>query len=792
MKKITLLVLALPCLFLSAFGQKNFTQTVRGTVADKSLQSGLPGAVVILLNSNPVIAFPTDENGKFKLLNVPVGRQSFQIRMMGYKDVFINNLEVLSGKENVISVSMEEDLKQVSEVLVQGEKNKLLANNNLAVVSAINMRSAEINRYAGSRSDPSQMASNFAGVATGADQRNDIIVRGNSPWGVLWKMEGVDIPNPNHFALAGNTGGAFSILNNNLLANSDFLTGAFPAEYGNKTAAVFDVKLRKGNNEKRENTFQIGLNGLEFVTEGPLSKAGKGSYLASGRALSFKALDALGVSIGASGIPQYQDGTFKLHLPTGKEGQLSFWGMAGRSSIILNNEKEDMEESYQISRKQDIGSGMYAFGLSHTHHFGEKTMGIVTISASGSTANILSKEKWTDKPDEKSYNQGTKDGQVIGQYVFTHKWNPRNMLKTGLTYRNIYFNNKEHYFDRELDLEVVRLDQKGNSGLFQTYAQWQHRVNEKLTINPGIYFQHFGLSKSASLEPRISATYQASDKDRFSMAGGMHSQTSPLHVYQFRFRDEATGNYNQPNQNLGFSKSLQAVAGYNRSLGNSLNLKAEAYFQHLYNVPVSLSQDTGASTFSILNTGADWGFGAPDSAANKGTGSNYGLELSLEKGLSHGFYFLSNLSLFKSTYKGADGISRSTAFDFGHVANLLAGKEFYLDKDHNRLISVDVKLTHSGGRHYIPVDAEASKRDNKTRYDFANAYKPKLKDYFRTDFKVTYQVNRPKANHNFFIAADNVMNTQNILAQEWNNKKKMVQTYYQLGLFPYLGYRVQF
>ena len=126
------------------------------------------------------------------------------------------------------------------------------------------------------------------------------------------------------------------------------------------------------------------------------------------------------------------------------------------------------------------------------------------------------------------------------------------------------------------------------------------------------------------------------------------------------------------------------------------------------------------------------------------------------------------------------------------MANLLAGKEFYLDKDHNRLISVDVKLTHSGGRHYIPVDAEASKRDNKTRYDFENAYKPKLKDYFRTDFKVTYQVNRPKANHNFFIAADNVMNTQNILAQEWNNKKKMVQTYYQLGLFPYLGYRVQF
>jgi len=792
MRRFIFLFLALPCLFFQTLAQVKLSQTIRGTVLDKNIQSVLPGAVVVLLNSNPVIATSTDADGKFKLPNVPVGHHNLLIRLMGYKEVVINNLEVNTGKENVLNISMEEDLKQAQEVVIEAAKDKSVANNGLAVVSAQNMRSAEINRFAGSRSDPSRMASNYAGVSGGGDQRNDIIVRGNSPWGVLWRLEGVDIPNPNHFSFTGNTGGAFSILNNNLLANSDFLTGAFPAEYGNKTAAVFDVRLRNGNNEKRENTAQIGLNGLEFTTEGPISKGGAGSYMASGRLFSFKALDELGVSIGANGIPQYQDGTFKINLPLKNGNRISLWGIGGQSSIDLLSEKEDIEEEYVTERKEKFTSKMVASGLSYFHKFGEKTMGIATLSASGNSVVIDNKEQWTDKPNLKAFDLRNREGQVLGQYILTHKWNMRHLLKVGATYRQMLFNNQETYFDKDQDLYVNQLAQKGNTGLLQTYAQWQYRITEKTTLNPGLYVQHFALNSKTSVEPRVSALYQASVRDRFSIATGLHSQTSPLFVYQYRFRNDETGNYTQPNQNLGFMKSFQIVAGYQRSLSENLKLKVETYFQHLYNVPVSLSHDTGASSYSIMNTGADYNFYAFDSTVNKGTGKNYGVEISLERFFHKGFYFLANVSLFRSTYKAADGVERSSAFDLGHVANVLAGKEIRLDEGNKRLLSFDFKLTHSGGRHFTPVDREASLRDGKARYDYQNAYSAKAKDYFRTDVKIAYHVNRPKANHNFFIAADNVLNTQNVFTQDWNNKKKEVETYYQLGIFPYLGYRVQF
>jgi hypothetical protein len=792
MKEINLFILALLCLFFQAKGQVPLSQTVRGTVIDKNLKSVLPGATVVLLQSNPVLATSADENGKFKLSNVPIGRQSFLVKMMGYKEFTISNIEVATGKQTVLTFALEEEVRQAQEVVITGEKDKNLANNSLATVSAINMRSSEINRYAGSRSDPSRMASNFAGVAGGGDQRNDIIVRGNSPWGVLWKLEGVDIPNPNHFAFTGNTGGAFSILNNNLLANSDFLTGAFPAEYGNKTAAVFDVKLRKGNNEKREHTAQIGLNGLEFMTEGPISKPGGASYLASARLLSFKALDMMGISIGANGIPQYQDGTFKINLPTKNNGQVSLWGIAGQSSIDLVDTEEDIDDPRVLNRNQKFSSGMYAGGISYEHRFGEKTMGVATVSASGNSVVIDNKEKWIDKAEFKAFDLRNNEGQVIGQYVVTHRFNVRNLLKVGTTYRQLHYKNFVEQFDRDRNENSTDISQTGNSGMFQSFAQWQFRASEKLTVNPGVYFQHFGLNNTHSIEPRISAVLLATGRDRFSFAAGMHSQTAPLFIYQYQFRDKNADVYRQQNRNLGFSKSLQAVLGYQRNIGQNLNFKAEAYYQHLYNVPISRSSDTLASIYSILNFGADYNFIAFDSMVNEGTGKNYGVELSLERSFSKGFYFLTNVSFFRSTFKGADGVDRSSVFDLGHVANVLAGKEFQLDDDRRRSLSFDFKITHSGGRHYLPVDREASIRDGKTRYDLARAYEPKLKDYFRTDFKITYQINRPKANHNLFLAADNVLNTQNILAREWNPKKKEVQNYYQLGLFPYLGYRVQF
>jgi hypothetical protein len=430
--------------------------------------------------------------------------------------------------------------------------------------------------------------------------------------------------------------------------------------------------------------------------------------------------------------------------------------------------------------------------MNYVHNLGPKTRGLAQVSASGSAATVDNLEQWDNRPNLKAYDLNNQEGQVLGQYVLTHKWNVRNMLRTGITARSLIFNNRESFFDRNKDQMVSGLSQKGNAGLVQLYAQYQYRFSERLTLNPGLYFQRFGWNGSVSLEPRFSAVYQANDLNRFSFATGLHSQMAPLFVYQYQFKDSPDAAYRMPNRDLGFSKSYQAVLGYQRQIGRHMQVKMETYVQYLFQVPVSFSSDTGAQIYSILNTGADYGFYVPDSLRNSGKGLNYGIEMTLERYYHKGLYILGTVSLFKSTYEAADGIRRSTLFDIGHVVNLLAGKEFGLDKENHRLFSIDMRLTHTGGRPYIPVDEANSIRDGKARYSYQQAYEPRLKGYFRTDLKLAYHINRPKASHNIFLAADNVFNTQNMFWRDWNNRKQKVETYYQMGLFPYLGYRVQF
>ena len=782
---------------LAMKGQDNkiYTQTVRGVVYDKNLGTPLEDASIIILGTNPPMTAVTNAEGRFKIEKVPVGRYDIKIGMLSYRAVVLSNQQINSGKETVLDIYMEEDIVEEKELVVQGSRDKANANNNLVTNSVTNLRTDEINRFAGSRSDPSRMASNYAGVAGGGDQRNDIIVRGNSPLGVLWRLEGVDIPNPNHFTSMGSSGGAFSILNNNLMANSDFMTGAFPAEYGNKTAAVFDVKMRNGNNEKRENTFQLGLSGLEFTTEGPISKKNGSSYLASYRFFSFEALSKLGVNIGANGIPSYQDFTMKVNLPTQKMGTFSAWAIMGKSSIdqTYDVEHPDTIPDPTVKYTSTYYSNMFASGLSNEHRFSEKTKGKLILSATGSKLGYQEQDVHRSNYSFENVKYSSLEGHYLANYTLSHKFNARHFVKAGVIMRNMYFNNHQQYFDYDDSTSRTALDQNGSTWLGQAFVHYHFRVTEKLNLHPGLYYQQFMLNNSKSLEPRMAVAYTINDKNSVSLASGLHSQTLPLFIYQARFRNDATGAYYQPNKDLDFMRSAHLVASYKRVITNNLRFKAEAYYQYLYDVPVSHGFKPEDRVYSIVNTGAAYGIDmGSDSSSNKGKGRNYGVELTLERYFNKGYYFLSNLSLLKSQYKGGDNVWRNTVFDIGYVYNILAGKEFHLDNDNRKVLSIDVKMTWSGGRRYIPIDEQASIAADEPKYDYAHAYDNHLKNYFRSDLKISYAVNRPKATHNFFIAADNVLNTQNVLEQYWDKYNKKVTNAYQLGIFPYLGYKIQF
>ena len=334
------------CIFINSVFSQELTQTIRGAVIDKQTQSPLPGAVITILNEEPLKAVTTDENGKFRFDNVLLGRKQLRIALISYKEKS-QTVVLTTGKETVLNIELEESAVQGQEVVISAEIDKTKSNNKMATVSSRIFSTEEASRYAGSRGDPARMAANFAGVSGANDSRNDIIVRGNSPLGVLWRLNGLDIPNPSHFGSMGSTGGPISILNNNTLDNSDFMSGAFPADYGNATAGVFDLKMRTGNNEKYEFLGMVRFNGFELGAEGPFTKKKKNaSFMVNYRYSTLAVFKYIGLDFGTgSAVPQYQDVTFKVDLPTKKAGKFSIWGIGGLSYAELLQSQQSKDNN---------------------------------------------------------------------------------------------------------------------------------------------------------------------------------------------------------------------------------------------------------------------------------------------------------------------------------------------------------------------------------------------------------------------------------------------------------------
>ena len=259
---------------------QDYTQTVKGTVIDMDTRVTLPGANILLVGSDPLVGATTDIDGNFKLEKIPVGRQSFKASFMGYEDVVVSEILVATGREVAINIEMKQSVTKLAGVTVRAKNNKSEPINHMASVSATQLTVESTSRVAAGINDPGRTAQSFAGVSSADDENNELVIRGNSPRGMLWRMEGIEIPNPNHFSNGeGGSGGGVCALSTQVLANSDFFTGAFPAEYGNALSGVFDLSMRNGNSEKREYALQLGVMGVQAALEGPIRKGSEASYL---------------------------------------------------------------------------------------------------------------------------------------------------------------------------------------------------------------------------------------------------------------------------------------------------------------------------------------------------------------------------------------------------------------------------------------------------------------------------------------------------------------------------------
>lgn len=797
-QKITIVLLAVLIMPLGLYAQ---TQVVKGKVVDANANYPLIGAAVIVEGTDPLIGGITDENGNFRLENVPIGRHTVVSQYVGYKTLSVPNVLVTVGKEVMLNISLTESVEQLANIVVTAAADKDQPLNDLAKVSARTFSLEEVTRFSGGRNDVARLATSFAGVSAPNDSRNDIVVRGNSPTGLLWRVEGIPVPTTNHFATFGTTGGPVNALNTNLLRTSDFITGAFPAEYGNANAAVFDVNFRNGNPDKFEFTGQLSaFSGLELMAEGPLGKSKERSFVASYR-YGIASLAATGTSA----TPFYQDFSFKANLGKTKLGTFEMFGLGGLSSIDFFGD-EIREDDLFANPNQDayVENQLGLFGISNRFSINKTTSLKTTVGFSNTFSkyeqdNLIRNNEGEQLTKYRATDNEDTENRLTLSSTLNKKFSARWNLRSGIVHENYSIKSMIRDADNRPDLDengdgipdrlIPVRDVNETYSLTQLFAQVENTITDNLSVTAGLHSQYISLSQKAALSPRAAVSYRSAPNQRWSLAYGLHTQAAAGPVLFFN-EEVAPGVFKRTNEDLGFMKSHHFVLAYDRGLGKDWRLKTEAYYQDLFDIPV----ESTPSSYSVINEGANFVFEEKGSLVNKGTGTNYGLELTLEKFFSDGYYLLMTTSLFESTYKGSDNIKRSTAFNTNFVYNLLFGKEWKFGPDGRNAWTFDTKVSTSGGRLYTPIDLEATRANGGREVLVTDrAYTEQLAQYIRWDVKAGVRLNgKKRVSHQFFVDFQNVLNRENEFVSRYNEVRDQVDVVKQIGFFPDVLYRIQF
>ena len=744
-------------LFSSLVFAQNLTQTIRGTVRDRDSQKPLWGASVIVAQSQPLIGITTDSAGKFRLSMGPVGRHTLKISFVGYEDLVLPELMVGSGKEIVLNLELKESVKTFQEIRITANSEKEKPLNSMSTVSARSFNTEETGRYAACINDPSRMAQSFAGVSGNGDQSNEIIIRGNSPRGMLWRMEGIEIPNPNHFTGGqGNSGGGVSILSNIMLSNSDFFTGAFPAEYGNALSGVFDINLRKGNAEKREYAFQFGVLGSEIALEGPISRKNESSYLFSYRYSTLDFLYKIGLKVAGNIVPKFQDFSFHVNLPTRKSGRFALFGIGGLCSLG-NDPIYDSAKWKKFSDRffYDETGRVGAAGLSHFYLFKNGKTYLKSVLSFSADENASDEDTVSSSYENVDLN----DNVFLYYYprasvMLNHKFNSRHVIRSGIIGSMYGYNLLSRSLNGADGSYVDRIDTTGHTELAQAYVQWQFHPRENLTFNSGLHSMLFLLNNTFSIEPRFGLRWEISGVQALTAGFGLHSRIESVSNYLVALHD-SLGNTSYPNKEVSFTRAAHAVCGYEYMLREDLMLKAELYYQYLFDVPV---EDT-SSSFSAIN----YAGGITDRIlVNRGEGYNYGLEITAEKFFTRRYYFLFTASLYESRYRGSDGVLRDSYYNGKYVLNLLGGKEWKAGKNKNNIIGCNLRAIYKGGNRQTPIDLDLSQIAGSTVYNDEDMYSLNGPVFFRTDVGFSYRHNGKKAAWILSFVAENALNRKNV------------------------------
>ena len=752
------------------------TQTVRGIVLDSKTNAPIEFATVRIMNVGS-LGSTTDSLGRFRIDNVPVGRCNIQTSYVGYNTNIFNEIPVTSSKEVYMEITLDENIHSLAEVVIQPEIKKDKPLNAMAITGGRMISMEEAGRFANGFDDPARLSSAFAGVA-GDVGTNAVAIRGNSPQFTQWRLEGVEIPNPTHFAdLTGLGGGFLSALSTQVIGNSDFYNGAFPSEYSNALSGIFDMQIRNGNNQKYEHTFQLGILGIDLASEGPISRKYGSSYIFNYR------FSTTSLATGNDMNLKYQDLSFKLNFPTRKAGTFSIWGIG-----LIDRYKPEAIDRDEWETQGDRQSGNTAFdkaagGLTHKYLINADTYIRSSLAATYSKDRTRA-DQMTE--DDKLVHVGdirnSKWDIVFNSYL-NKKFNSNHINRTGITVTGLQYD-LDYKISPNFGLDVpMEQISKGNGGscVLSAYSSSVINLSNHLTTSLGITAQYFTLNKNWTVEPRAALKWSFNPKHALALAYGLHSRREKLDYY---FVEQEANGKTKSNRYLDFSKAHHFGLTYDWNINSYMHLKVEPYYQYLFRIPVEEN-----SSFSIINHQS---FYLDRILKNRGSGVNYGIDITLEQYMKNGFYYMITASLFKSKYKAGDNIWRNTRLDKNYLLNILAGKEWMVGRNKQNVLSLNGRIFFQGGDRYTPVDEGKSMIEHDIKFDETRAYSKKFDPSINGDISFSYRINKKKISHEFSIKMLNVGMRTGMHFYQYNEKTHKIEKKDGSGLIPNISYKIYF
>jgi hypothetical protein len=743
-----------------------------GTIRDKVTQAPIAGVHVKLLIAGEEQLILSDERGHFNWppqFDVTI---DIEVSHVSYLGVQIKGLEVktTSSQHILIELEMKAQALGVFEVTTNTRQELIQP------IAGRRFDPSEIGKVPGNRNDIARMAGNFAGVMPADIRRNDIIIRGNSPSGLLWRLGGGNIVNPNHFSSLGSTGGAVSAINPTMLGVSKFYMGAFPGELGNLSSGAFDLQFRDGNTQKWKSSIALGgSSGLEANVEGPIANNQKSSMLLGYRYSFLDAMDRLGLNLtGLSAQPQYQDFSYHLNLGSMKWGTLHAFGILGNAKIEFPDGK-----NRGIST-----SGLSINGIAFQYNPG-KTKLLSSTVVVNNLNSAYRKELITEQTVALLYNLREKEQKISWNTFFRQRIRPNSNLELGmqLDYTQVNFKNGKLLSTSTWE---DQRDAAAGSILWQSYLQWEYNWTPKLKSTTCVRSMYWDWNQHWVWEPRLNFLWRPGKGHQVALAYAMQHQAlaSPIAFASI----QSNTSLQWPNKMLPLLESQTWALDYLFLSKQNWNIKLSAYHQFLNRAAIEQSP----THYSSLNLGNQFRYTPRDSLQGKGKGFNQGIELSIEKRFSDKYYSTLAATLMNSKYRGSDGLLRNTAFNNRFMLNLAVGREWKNEK--RRVWSLGLHTLWAGGAYFIPIDLERSKLNAGEVLDFKNAYQNHFPNVFRMDVRLGYRTAPKKGNWGLETYIDFLNTTAHInpLAVRYDIETQKIYTEHQIRFMPDVNIRMSF